>query len=80
MRNSFSFDLKILKETDILIKVVIPFQSLAPKYFVMKVNLRLFTPSAGIIKEVEKTQSSPKSLVMKLQRLTFTMSDRTPSV
>jgi len=34
MRNSFSFDLKILKETDNLIKVGMLFQSLAPKYFI----------------------------------------------
>ena len=34
VRNSFSFDLKTFKETDILIKVGIPFQSFAPKYFI----------------------------------------------
>ena len=34
MRNSFSFDLKVVKEVDILIKIGASFQILAPKYFI----------------------------------------------
>ena len=38
MRNSFSFDLKILKKVDILVKVGMSFQSLTPRY----IDLRPF--------------------------------------